>query len=176
MLHSRIGAAGFVRRGSAGRSFRSCSTSLTRVGCLTEAVSQEMADSKKLSTPPSGWEWASIHQIAETSSGGTPSRKQSEYYEGDIPWVKSGELHDSVITSTEEHLSETALQNSSAKLCPKNTLLVALYGATIGKLGILATEAATNQAVCAIFLPPQVSVYYIGGRLEGPGWQSRGCG
>lgn len=92
-----------------------------------------------------------ISEIAKSTSGGTPNRGNSEYYQGNIPWLKSGELNDSYILKSEEFISDEGLKNSSAKLFPKETLLVAMYGATAGKTGILKIEAATNQAVCAIF-------------------------
>lgn len=92
-----------------------------------------------------------IEQVCDTGSGGTPSRtKQNLYFGGTIPWVKSGELRESIITQTEESLTEAGLNESAAKLLPKDTLLVALYGATVGRVGILGIEAATNQAVCHI--------------------------
>jgi type I restriction enzyme S subunit len=97
-----------------------------------------------------------ISDIADTSSGGTPNRGMIEYYNGDIPWVKSGELKDGVITSCDEYITEAGLKNSSAKLFPKGTLLVAMYGANIGKTGVLDFDATTNQAVCAIF--PKVDI------------------
>jgi type I restriction enzyme S subunit len=98
-------------------------------------------------------EWPSVRlgEIAETASGGTPDRKNLDYFGGPIPWVKSGELRDRSITSTEEKITELGLKNSAAKLFPPGTLLVAMYGATVGKTAILNIEAATNQAVCAIF-------------------------
>lgn len=86
-----------------------------------------------------------------TTSGGTPSRKIATYFNGDIPWVKSGELNYNIIKDTEEHITEEAIKNSSAKIFPEETLLIALYGATIGKLAILGVPAATNQAVCGIY-------------------------
>jgi type I restriction enzyme S subunit len=92
-----------------------------------------------------------IGEVAETTSGGTPSRKRLEYYGGAIPWLKSGELEDRIITAVEEFITEDGLKNSSAKLFPTGTPLVALYGATVGKTGILGIDAATNQAICAIF-------------------------
>lgn len=92
-----------------------------------------------------------IGNIFFTTSGGTPSRRNSDYYNGSIPWVKSGELKQNVILETEENITEEAIQNSSAKIFPKGTLLIALYGATIGKLAFLGVEAATNQAICGIF-------------------------
>ena len=92
-----------------------------------------------------------IGDFCQTGSGGTPSRSNgSEYFGGSIPWVKSGELREKVITSTEETITESGLNSSSAKLLPPNTLLVALYGATVGRIGILGIPAATNQAICHI--------------------------
>jgi type I restriction enzyme S subunit len=80
----------------------------------------------------------------------------STYFGGNIPWVKSGELGDGHVFDTEETLSELGLKSSNAKLFPKGTLCIALYGATVGKLGILEVDAATNQAVCGLFLPDEV--------------------
>lgn len=92
-----------------------------------------------------------LGNVCKTTSGGTPSRSRSDYFEGRISWLKSGELNDSVITHSEEHITEEALQNSSAKIFPKGTLLIALYGATVGKTGILGLDSSTNQAICALF-------------------------
>ena len=92
-----------------------------------------------------------LGDVCKTTSGGTPSRSKSEYFQGTIPWVKSGELLDGIVVENSEYISEEAIRNSSAKLLPAGTLLVALYGATVGRLGILSRSAATNQAVCAIF-------------------------
>lgn len=97
-----------------------------------------------------------IADIADTTSGGTPNRGMPEYYNGEIPWVKSGELKDGMITTCDEYITEAGLKNSSAKLFPKGTLLVAMYGANIGKTGVLDFDATTNQAVCAIF--PKVDI------------------
>jgi len=101
---------------------------------------------------PMGWEVKALADFCKTGTGGTPSRKEMKrYYEdGTIPWVKSGELRELVITETGEHVTETALQETSVKLVPKHALLLALYGATVGRLGILGIEATTNQAVCHI--------------------------
>ncbi len=100
---------------------------------------------------PEHWEVMRLGEVAKTTSGGTPSRKHPEYFGGKIPWVKSGELNDNLISYTEETLTDAGLSNSNAKVFPKGTLLVAMYGATAGKVGILECDAATNQAVCAIF-------------------------
>jgi type I restriction enzyme S subunit len=91
-----------------------------------------------------------LHEIAETSSGGTPSRGVKTFYNGEIPWIKSGELPDGEITTVEEKITKLGLESSSAKLVPQGTLVIAMYGATVGRLGILSFPAATNQAVCAI--------------------------
>ena len=100
---------------------------------------------------PKGWEVTMLGELYNTSSGGTPSRKHPQYFEdGTTEWVKSQELLDGFIFSTEERITDEALENSSAKILPANTVLIALYGATIGKLGILAMNAATNQACCAV--------------------------
>ena len=100
---------------------------------------------------PPNWSWVKLGDVCFTTSGGTPSRGNSKYYNGTIPWVKSGELDKGLILDTEEKISEEALKNSSAKIFSKGTLLIALYGATIGKLAFLGIDAATNQAVCGIF-------------------------
>ncbi len=97
---------------------------------------------------PAGWVNTILNSIGSWSTGGTPSRKVSSYFNGDIPWIKSGDLNDGLILQTEETITIDGLENSSAKLLPKQTISMALYGATIGKLGILGIEAATNQA-CA---------------------------
>jgi len=91
-----------------------------------------------------------LGDVAETSSGGTPDRGRADYYGGEVPWIKSGELEDGLITDAQEFITEQGLENSSAKIFPKGTLVVALYGATVGKTGILGLNAATNQAVCAV--------------------------
>jgi type I restriction enzyme S subunit len=97
-----------------------------------------------------------IVEIADTTSGGTPLRGNAEYYNGNIPWLKSGELNDNFISCSEEFITQKGLDNSSAKLHPEGTLLIAMYGATTGKTGITKIKASTNQAVCAIF--PKVGI------------------
>lgn len=100
---------------------------------------------------PKGWRLGKIGEIYKTTSGGTPSRTRLEYYEfGIIRWVKSKELEGSFILETEEMITDEALNNSSAKLLPTHSVLVAMYGATVGEIAILGVEAACNQAICAI--------------------------
>ena len=102
---------------------------------------------------PKGWRRVKISKSLHTCSGGTPSRSHREYYDnGEIQWVKTGEIQDSVIINTEECITELGVKKSSAKILPRNTLLLAMYGVNIGKVGILAQNMACNQAACA-FLP-----------------------
>ncbi|MFB9865642.1 restriction endonuclease subunit S [Rufibacter immobilis] len=110
---------------------------------------------------PEGWEVKKLGEIVKTTSGGTPSRKEPNFYSGNIPWVKSGELNQGLILDTEEKITEEAIKTSSAKVFPKGTLLIALYGATIGKLSFLGIDAATNQAVCGIFENEKVSSKFL---------------
>jgi type I restriction enzyme S subunit len=107
------------------------------------------------------WQWSELGDVCRTTSGGTPSRQNPSYFGGPIPWVKSGELPDGLVHSVAESISEEALRDSSAKLLPVGTLLIALYGATVGKLGVLTRAAATNQAVCAIFPSPRVDTKFL---------------
>jgi type I restriction enzyme S subunit len=104
----------------------------------------------ELYTLPDGWEWKKLGNLTTTTSGGTPKRNEKSYWGGNIGWLKSGELNDGYITSVEEYITKEGLTKSSAKLFPKGTLLIAMYGATVGKLGILEIETTTNQAICGI--------------------------
>ena len=110
---------------------------------------------------PDGWQVVSLGEIAEIRAGGTPDRGRSDYFGGGIPWVKSGELRDRVVDSFEETISDEGLANSAATIFPKGTVCIALYGATVGKLGILGIDAATNQAVCGIKLPEEINRLFI---------------
>ena len=87
----------------------------------------------------------------ETQSGGTPNTKKSEYYdEGIIPWLSSGEVNQGYISSTEKYITEDGLANSAAKWVPKNSVVIAMYGATAGKVGFITIPLTTNQAVCSL--------------------------
>ena len=98
-----------------------------------------------------GIQLKTISEFAKTKSGGTPRRSERQFWNGKIPWLKSGELNDSFeIIENTEYITEIGLQKSSATLFKKGTLLMAMYGATAGKLGILGMDACTNQAVCSI--------------------------
>jgi len=105
-----------------------------------------------MSELPEGWTTVRLSDVADWGSGGTPSRKNLAYFGGDIPWIKTGELGQGVIIDTEEKLTALGIKNSSAKIFPKGSVAVAMYGATIGKTAILGIDAATNQA-CAVGVP-----------------------
>lgn len=100
---------------------------------------------------PKNWVWVRLESVASWGSGGTPSRKHEEYYNGDILWIKTGELNNGWIYDTEEKITDEGLKKSSAKLFPPYSVLIAMYGATIGKVAILGVPATTNQAcACAV--------------------------
>lgn len=98
---------------------------------------------------PESWEWMRVGDVGSWSAGATPSRQHPEYYEGEIPWLKTGDLNDGYITDIPEFVGQLALEKTSLRLNPIGSVLMAMYGATIGKLGILKIEATTNQACCA---------------------------
>ena len=100
---------------------------------------------------PEGWEKKKIGNISKTTSGGTPSRTNNSFYSGSIMWVKTKELCDGFILGTEEKITEEAIKKSSAKIVPAGSILMAMYGATIGKLGIATKDLTCNQA-CCVFL------------------------
>lgn len=98
---------------------------------------------------PEGWCLTTLGSIGLWQSGATPSRLQKEYYGGNIPWLKTGDLNDGIIINIPEFITEKALAETSVKLNPSGSVLIAMYGATIGKVGILSFPATTNQACCA---------------------------
>ncbi len=98
---------------------------------------------------PNGWTKTKLSQIAQWGSGGTPSRKKPHYFSGNIPWIKTGELGSKYVRGAEEHITEEAIKKSSAKVFPKGSVGIAMYGATIGKVSIWGIDASTNQA-CAV--------------------------
>jgi type I restriction enzyme M protein len=110
----------------------------------------------------SQWDILRIGDICETSSGGTPKSGVSDYYEnGHILWINSGEVRNGFILSSENKITDLGLEKSSAKIFPKNTVLVAMYGATTGQVGILGVEASTNQAVCGILPNKNINYNYL---------------
>jgi type I restriction enzyme S subunit len=113
-----------------------------------------------------GWISKPLGEVCKTGSGGTPLSSRKEYYEGgNIPWLVSGEVAQGNVREAKNFITKAGLENSAAKLFPKNTVLVAMYGATAGQVGILRFEAATNQAICGI-LPndkfvPEFLFYFL---------------
>ena len=114
---------------------------------------------------PEGWMWTTLGVIGTWQSGGTPSRSNKSYYGGNIPWLKTGDLNDGYITHIPEFITEEAVVNSSAKLNPVGSVLIAMYGATIGKLGIVTLPATTKQACCACIeydaIDPMFLFYFL---------------
>ncbi len=108
---------------------------------------------------PESWEVLPLGRVCELASGGTPARDHPEFWGGTIPWVKTGEIDYCEITSTAEHITELGLANSAARVFPRGTLLMAMYGqgVTRGKVAFLGIAAATNQA-CAAFFPDETAL------------------
>ena len=98
---------------------------------------------------PQNWSWTTLGKIGKWQSGSTPNRLNKDYYNGNIPWLKTGDLNNGYITHIPESITEKALNETSLKLNPTGSVLIAMYGATIGKIGILTFPATTNQACCA---------------------------
>ena len=114
-------------------------------------------------TLPDGFEIQTVSEFCrETKSGSTPSRTNNEYWEnGTISWVKSGEVHNNITLQTEEYITPLGLNESSTKLLPKDTVLMAMYGVTAGEIGYLAIEATTNQAICGMICNSKANAAYL---------------
>ena len=122
---------------------------------FTEGLHHEPQKQTEIGPVPESWEVCKVGDVAKIQSGGTPTREVAENWsDGTIPWVKTGEINYRVIHDTEEKITPTGLANSAARLFPKGTLLMAMYGQGItrGRVGLLEIEAATNQA-CASITP-----------------------
>jgi len=98
---------------------------------------------------PDSWCWARLGSIGDWGAGATPARTNSQYYGGNIPWLKTGELNNNTVYDSEEHITDEALKNCSLRYCHIGDVLIAMYGATIGKLAIAGAPLTTNQACCA---------------------------
>ena len=123
---------------------------------LTEAEMDKL-------TLPDDFEIQTVSEFCgETKSGSTPSRANNKYWEnGTIPWVKSGEVHNNITLQTEEYITPLGLSESSTKLLPKDTVLMAMYGVTAGEVGYLAIEATTNQAICGMICNSKADAAYL---------------
>lgn len=105
-------------------------------------------------------EWKTLEEIAiKISSGGTPNTSVSTYYNGDIPWLRTQEVGSGDIWDTEVKITKLGLENSSAKMIPENCVIVAMYGATVGKVGINKIPLCTNQACANIHLNEKIANY-----------------
>lgn len=114
-------------------------------------------------TLPDDFEIQTVSEFCrETKSGSTPSRTNNAYWEnGTISWVKSGEVHNNITLHTEEYITPLGLSESSTKLLPKDTVLMAMYGVTAGEVGYLAIEATTNQAICGMICNSKADAAYL---------------
>lgn len=112
------------------------------------------------------WIFKTIGDVCSTFSGGTPNRSHSEYFNGSIPWIKSGELNKENIYQTEEFLTQKGIENSSTKIVKKGTLLIAMYGATAGILAFTHIDAAINQAILALVPKIEINLFYLKYALE----------
>ena len=115
------------------------------------------------------WVSSTLGAVFDTTSGGTPSRAERDYWDGDIPWITTSLVNFGVITEAEEYISQAGLKNSSAKLLPKGAVLIAMYGQgkTRGQVALLGVEATTNQA-CAAVLPKEgINPYFVFSNLAG---------
>ncbi len=131
---------------------------------FTEGLRNEPQKQTEIGPVPESWETKKVGEVAILKSGGTPSRKRPEFWEeGNIPWVKTGEVDYCTILATEEKITKAGLDGSSAKLFPTGTLLMAMYGQGItrGKVALLGIEASTNQACVAFFLNQDVDSKYL---------------
>ena len=100
----------------------------------------------------SNWDIKKVGDVCNTGAGGTPLKAHKDYYEnGDIPWLLSGEVAQGAIYNSRHFITQKGFENSSARLFPENTVLVAMYGATAGQVGLLKFKSTTNQAICGIF-------------------------
>lgn len=111
---------------------------------------------------PENWEWVKLGSIGIWNSGATPPKANCSYYSSaTIPWLLTGDLTDSYITNIPNKISELALKETSVKVNPTGSILIAMYGATVGKLGILTFPATTNQACCACSKLFQIEKLYL---------------
>ena len=116
-------------------------------------------------------EWKALGEVAKVSSGGTPRTGVEEYYGGDIPWLRTQEVDFGEIWDTGVKITEAGLKNSSAKWIPEDSVIVAMYGATVGKIGINKIPMATNQACANIHLDENIAnyryvFYYLSSQYE----------
>ena len=121
-----------------------------------------ISDDEKTFDIPDSWEWVRLGEIGEWGAGATPLKGKVRYYTGGtIPWLLTGDLNDGLITQIPNRITDIALKETSLKLNPKGSVLIAMYGATIGKVGILDIDSTTNQACCACVTNPSIDRWFL---------------
>ena len=112
---------------------------------------------------PEGWRMGTIEEFCkEMKSGGTPSRSHNEYWDKkEYPWLKSGEVHNNIIVSVEEYISQAGLDNSSAKIIPQGSVTMAMYGATAAQVAYIDCDTTTNQACCNMLCHSKEDAAYL---------------
>ena len=121
------------------------------VKCIDEEIPFEI---------PQGWEWSRMGSIGDWGAGATPAKGNTSYYGGNILWLRTGELNNSIVNDTEIKITDKALKECSLRLNKAGDVLIAMYGATIGKVAIAGCELTTNQACCAC-TPIRIFNYYL---------------
>jgi len=130
----------------------------------TAAMFPDLFEDSEIGEVPTGWAIQDVESLCQfLTSGGTPARKESAYWEGgDVSWFKTGELLDGPLLESEEKITRAGLENSSCKLWPENTVLFALYASpTVGRLGVLTQSATANQAAAALKAKPEYGTAFL---------------
>jgi type I restriction enzyme S subunit len=153
--------------GAKGKGEKSHAKSAKSAKVGSRVLREEISDDEKPFEIPESWEWVRLGEIGSWSAGATPSRTRPDYYGGNIPWLKTGDLNDGYVTEIPETITELALAKTSVRLNPVGSVLMAMYGATIGKLGILQVAATTNQACCACIPCSEIYNKYLFYFLKG---------
>jgi type I restriction enzyme S subunit len=135
---------------------------------LTKGIGHTEFKDSPLGEIPKSWEVKRLSDVAKITSGGTPNRSIKEYWNGNVPWITTSLIKFNSISTSDEFITDLAVENSSAKLFPKGTILMAMYGqgVTRGKVALLNIEATTNQACCAIITNDEVINYFLFYQLQ----------
>lgn len=137
---------------------------IQRLEATTQALYRKMfVDNIDKENLPAGWRMGTIQEFCkEMKSGGTPNRNHNEYWDKkDYPWLKSGEVHNNIITNVEEYISQAGLDNSSAKIIPQGSVIMAMYGATAAQVAYLSCDTTTNQACCNMICKSKEDAAYL---------------
>ena len=131
----------------------------------SSAKEDSITDDEKLFEIPNTWVWCKLGWIGDWGAGATPAKGNPEFYNnGTIPWLRTGELNNGYVYDSEIRITEKALENCSLRMCKKGDVLIAMYGATIGKVAIAGIELTTNQACCActpFLIDNKYLLYYL---------------